>query len=135
MSDGFYTVGQEVYILRADRGERVDMGDRCLFKIGRTKDYQSRMNKLQTGCPYPLCYMGGSLIGDVGASPVDVEGAAHRALAPYRTRGEWYECTLIQLYTAWRQVSNKYAPGSWDDEVPDQPWGMWRTEIANDNAA
>lgn len=135
MSGGFCTRGQEVYILRADRGEEIDRGDRGLFKIGRTKDYAGRLRRLQTGCPYPLLYVGGTVMGNNGACPVSVEGAALRSLAPYRTRGEWHECTWIQLLNTWRDTLNAHEAGHWPDEVPIYPWGAWLADIANDNAA
>jgi hypothetical protein len=68
--------GQVVYFIRQlPRGP---------IKIGRGKDAQTRLARLQTGSPCPL-----DVIGVVPGGPA-LEAELHRLFARYRLHGEWF---------------------------------------------
>ena len=98
---GRATRDQEVYVLRADRGEDENREDVCLWKVGRSRCCNARLAELQTGCPYPLYVHGATRIHADGICPMAYERAVHKALASYARRGEWFECTSEQLLNAW----------------------------------
>jgi len=54
-----------------------------LVKIGKTTDLETRIARLQTGCPLPL-----HVIRTISC---DCESYMHRAFAGERQRGEWFE--------------------------------------------
>jgi len=66
-----------VYLLHAEGTNR--------YKIGWSKCVNSRVDTLQTGCPYPINVI---IVMD---STEDGERWLHRRFAQYRVCGEWFE--------------------------------------------
>lgn len=57
---------------------------RALTKVGSAMDPARRLNEIQVGNPYGI-----EIAAVFRGTPKD-EFRAHRALAPYRLRGEWF---------------------------------------------
>lgn len=67
-----------IYLIRS--------GDGPLYKIGRTKDPESRLSNLQAGNPAPLTLVNCACVDDAAK----IEAAYHRSLKEYAVFGEWF---------------------------------------------
>ncbi len=68
-----------VYVLRTQDFE--------FIKVGRTKDFKSRLNNVQSGCPFDL-YLWCAIYTPESAV---VEADLHRSLSHAHLRGEWFK--------------------------------------------
>ena len=113
-----------------------------LFKIGISKHPESRLQELQVGSPIRLEIVSLTDIESPGA-----EREAHRALASYRLRGEWFDfgplgeyvagrlrpkaSNLDALVAALREIRGVVIPArtacglSRDDAAPNDPEPRW----------
>ena len=94
-----FTRDQAVYVLHVPA-----LG---YFKVGRAKEPEWRVGELQCGCPEKLELLGSSQIDESGLSAVRFETSMHKALASYRSHGEWFACPSVEVvYEQWRLVWN-----------------------------
>jgi len=63
------------------------------IKIGRTKSLKQRMNNIQSGCPFRLCFHHGIRT----TRDSEVESALHDLIAHVRVRGEWFKPTQEEI--------------------------------------
>jgi addiction module HigA family antidote len=69
-----------------------------LQKVGISKHPAVRLAQLSTGCPYALELSHEADCSELSA--LIAERIAHRILARYRQRGEWFACTVDQATAA-----------------------------------
>ena len=79
-----------VYIIRH--------GEQRLYKIGRTSEgsMKRRLTNLQVGNPIELTILGSFTHIDALALEVQI----HHLLVKHRVRGEWFSCSLEDIYRA-----------------------------------
>jgi hypothetical protein len=63
------------------------------FKIGRTLNIQSRIKKLQTGCPFRLRYVYHAYVGNVNLCEIEL----HKKFDHLREIGEWFTFELSDV--------------------------------------
>lgn len=84
-------------------------GDNNLFKIGRTKNIKDRLEKLSTGCPFPL-----EVCDKIRCHDTEwLEQMIHKKLEPYRLSGEWFripENHMLEFIKFFKELILKSAP-------------------------
>lgn len=80
-----------------------------MYKIGKSADYEKRLAKLQTGCPFPLellCFL-------PAKNPQTLESTLHNIFKTRRKSGEWFQLRrkdikhLLQIATR-RQLQDAF---------------------------
>jgi hypothetical protein len=73
---------RKVYLVRADGTN--------MYKVGTSKDVDSRINGIKTGCPYELTLIK-TIDGGIGT-----ENHLHENFKDFRKKGEWFEFKNIE---------------------------------------
>jgi hypothetical protein len=89
------TKGQSVYLLSTPSG---------FWKVGVARDPEARRRELQCGCPEPIALVGSTGQHEDGADARSFERLVHEALAPWRSRGEWFRAPEAVVYRAWKEM-------------------------------
>jgi hypothetical protein len=99
-------------------------------KVGKTTvDVKARLASIQTGSPVQLRVIAKFRTSHVG----NAELLMHAALAPWRRKGEWFDCSPELAQAAWRQIKRHMwpkqvnSPQAWDDaHRAMERWGVKR---------
>lgn len=87
------TDGRSVYLISTPSG---------FYKVGVAGNPKGRFRAVKTGCPEKPCLMGYTEIAPGGVSPFEMERLIHVLLGRFRSHGEWFKTTDLDVYAAWK---------------------------------
>lgn len=125
------TVVNYIYCFR-EQALRED--ESVCFKIGHANDLDRRKSSMQTANPRPLrtvFVLGPFLCRDEAE---DVESQAHKLLARYRVRGEWFDVNPLTVQEFWDWVDAQLLPICVQEKsaIPEHPTRrQWATSRLN----
>ena len=92
---------------------------RCLgtefVKIGKARNVETRLNSLQTGCPFDLALMF-KIRCDSEKAAYELEGKLHKMFGEQRRRAEWFKIRGSQLSRITKDMDTEVQVAEFNDK-------------------